>query len=84
MSDTDDRTELDQTKMGAAVIGLCIAQILGEEDPRLIRRLHDRAQIWYEQLAGRGNTQAAEMLYMFARALEGSAESSGSDSPESD
>jgi hypothetical protein len=64
-------SDIDQLKMGTAVIGLCIAQVLSEENPALTKRLHDRAELWYEQLAGRGDTHAAEMLYMFARALLG-------------
>lgn len=66
-------SDIDQIKMGTAVIGLCIAQILTEQDPTMAKRLHDRALLWYEQLAGRGDTHAAEMLYMFARALLGPA-----------
>ena len=66
-------SDLDQIKMGTAVIGLCIAQVLTEQDPTLAKRLHDRAHLWYEQLASRGDTHAAEMLYMFARALLGPA-----------
>ncbi len=68
MSD-ERRSDIDQIKMGSAVIGLCIAQVLTESDPALAKNLHDRAQLWFEQLAERGDTHAAEMLYMFARAL---------------
>jgi hypothetical protein len=75
----EPRSEIDQIKMGTAVIGLCIAQILGEQDPTLANRLHDRAQLWFQQLADRGDTHAAEMIYMFAKAVLGPAGQSSPD-----
>lgn len=66
---SETNSEQDQLKMGAAVIGICIAQILAETDPQIALRLHDRALLWYEQLTNRGNVQAAEMVYMFASAI---------------
>jgi hypothetical protein len=75
----DPHSDIDQIKMGTAVIGLCIAQILAEADPTLTNRLRDRAQLWFEQLAERGDTHAAEMLYMFSRALVGAAGQSAPD-----
>lgn len=65
------RSDIDQVKMGSAVIGLCIAQVLSEADPTLANRLHERAHLWFEQLAERGDTHAAEMVYMFAQAVIG-------------
>jgi hypothetical protein len=69
MMASETNSELDQLKMGAAVVGICIAQILAEEDPQIALRLHDRALLWYEQLSNRGNMHAAEIIYMFASAI---------------
>lgn len=68
-----ETNDLDQVKMGAAVVGLCIAQVLTESDPALALRLRERALLWHEQLANRGNGQAAEIVYMFASAVIASA-----------
>ena len=69
MSDQEIRKIVDQTKMGAAAVGVCIAQILAESDPTLPERLNNRAHLMYRHLCDVGMEHAAEIVFSFGRAL---------------
>ncbi|MEM8588454.1 MAG: hypothetical protein AAGG65_10370 [Pseudomonadota bacterium] len=66
---TASATSLDQTKMGAAAVGVAIAQALSDSDPALPRRAHQRAMELQRVMRLRGEDQAAEILLYFSSAL---------------
>jgi hypothetical protein len=60
---------LDQTKVGAEALALCIAQTLCERDPSLRTAMQTNTLSAYYALQNRGDDGAAEMLGAFGRAL---------------
>jgi hypothetical protein len=60
------RAVLDETKLGAAALGLCIARTLGERDPTLQQRLGKRADQMHRRLCEQGNGHAGEIVAAFA------------------
>ncbi len=64
------RAILDEAKLGAAALGLCIARTLGERDPTLQERLVRRADEMNRRLCEHGKNHAGEIVAAFALALE--------------
>lgn len=66
---TASATSLDQTKMGAAAVGVAIAQALSDSDPSLTQRAHQKAMALQRVMRLRGEDQAADILLYFSSAL---------------
>ena len=69
MTDGDLRRALDETMMGAAAIGVCIARTLAESDPTFPQRLAVRGQKLFQHLCDKGHGDAARALFSFYGAL---------------
>jgi hypothetical protein len=63
------RREINQTKRGAAAVGVCIARILAESDPTLPKHLNQHANEMYQMFCERGEDHAGEILFAFGRAV---------------
>lgn len=66
---TASATSLDQTKMGAAAVGVAIALALSESDPTLTKRVDQKAVELSRLMRMRGEDTAAEILLYFSSAL---------------
>ncbi len=67
--DDEIKASLEQTRSGAAAIGVAIVQVLAESDPTLPGRIRDSAESWYRIFEDRGEDGACEVLLIFGRAL---------------
>ena len=67
--DEEVKAALEQTKAGAAAIGVAIVQVLVESDPTLPARMHEAAESWYREFEDRGEDHACDALLRFGRAL---------------
>jgi hypothetical protein len=65
----DLKRALTETQLGAAGIGVCLAQYLAESDPELRTRLNDIAGKWCDILENREEWDARKVLYIFAKAV---------------
>jgi hypothetical protein len=66
---TASSTSLDETKMGAAAVGIAIALALRETDPALPERAYQKAVELHRGMRFRGEDAAADILLYFSRGL---------------
>ena len=64
-----DLMHLDQTKLGAAALGLCIARVLTITDSTMGQRLADEAEKMERHLTKNDRTAAVKILSHFRLAL---------------
>jgi hypothetical protein len=60
---------LDQTRLGAEALAVCIASALCDRDPSLRDAMKESARRIFHLLDDRGDHQAAEMVAVFSRAM---------------
>ena len=69
MTDQDLRHALDQTQLGVAALGLCIARTLAVFDPTTGQRILEEAEKMEHHLAQHNRTAAVQILSHFRLAL---------------
>ncbi len=69
MVDQDLMRALDQMKLGAAAVGLCIARVLTESDSTMGQRIVEEAEKMEHQLAQKNSTAAVQIVSNFRLAL---------------
>lgn len=69
MADQDLIRALDQTKLGAAALGVCIARVLIKTDTTMGQRLVDEAEKMEHHLSQNDRTAAVSILSYFRLAL---------------
>jgi hypothetical protein len=69
MSDQDLRQALDHTKMGAAVLGVCIARVLSRTTGATLQDFAEEADRMHKHLCGCERPEWGEILMHFALAV---------------
>jgi len=69
MSDRDLKRDLDQTQLGVAALGLCIARVFAESDPTIRQRILEEAEKMERHLAQHDRLAAVQVMSHFRLAL---------------